>query len=354
MNKLAHKFSKKAIIIVFLIILFLLILPFFISLFTYNYAFGIRYETPEWNKNNVSDFNNITLNTISFTSNMKQELTGYIYSSTKYDNPKGLIVMAHGLSGGGHNQYMPYATFFVDNGYTVFAYDITGNDKSEGKATGGLPQGIIDLDYALNYLKSTKQFENLPIMLFGHSWGGYSVANILNIHTDIKAITMVSGFNNSIEMIKNQGKNYFGTLIQIFSPYIKLYEKMKFGKYSDYSATDGFEHVATNVMIIHSENDSIVPFSEYENFYKKYKNNSRFEFIQFEDRGHNTILNSEKSRNYCRILKQKYNVSKDALPEPINKEKIDPAILKKIDLDLYNEIDTTVLSKITDFYNRSI
>ena len=40
--------------------------------------------------------------------------------------PKGVVVIAHGLGGGGQNTYMDLADYFTSNGYLVFAYDVTG------------------------------------------------------------------------------------------------------------------------------------------------------------------------------------------------------------------------------------
>lgn len=50
------------------------------------------------------------------------------------------MVIAHGLGGGGHNTYMPFIDYFTSNSYYVFAYDVRGNDYSDGVEV--LPQCI--------------------------------------------------------------------------------------------------------------------------------------------------------------------------------------------------------------------
>ena len=58
-------------------------------------------------------------------------------------------------------EWMAYsADYFTLNGYLVFAYDATGCDKSESDAVGGLPQGVIDLDFALHYVKETEEYRD--------------------------------------------------------------------------------------------------------------------------------------------------------------------------------------------------
>ena len=115
--------------------------------------------------------------------------------------------MAHGFGGGGHNSYIDCANYFAHHGYWVFAYDATGNDESEGEGVGGLPQGVIDLDYAITFVEGSGNFPNLPIVLFGHSWGGYIVCSVLSYHPEVKAVIACSGFNSSSNMFEAEGKN---------------------------------------------------------------------------------------------------------------------------------------------------
>lgn len=58
----------------------------------------------------------------------------------------------------------------------------------------GLPQSIIPLDYALNHVASIEKYQALPVALFGHSWGGHAIGNVLNMHPDIKSAVIVAGF----------------------------------------------------------------------------------------------------------------------------------------------------------------
>ena len=94
----------------------------------------------------------------------------------------------------------------------------------------GIPQGVEDLEQALAYLKTDARLREYPICLFGHCWGGYSVANVLSFCADIKAVVSCSGFNRSSDMIEAQGREMVGGLINIVLPYIRLYEEFKFGE----------------------------------------------------------------------------------------------------------------------------
>lgn len=65
---------------------------------------------------------------VSFKSG-DNNLRGYLYGQGQ---DQGLVVVAHGL-GGGADSYLPQITYFVDQGWRVFAYDATGSFDCEAR-----------------------------------------------------------------------------------------------------------------------------------------------------------------------------------------------------------------------------
>ena len=176
----------------------------------------------------------------------------------------------------------------------MFADDATGNDKSEGDGVGGLPQGVIDLDYALRFVKESGKlmldFPDLPIVLFGHSWGGYSACSVLSYHPDVKAVVECSGFNASHGMFEAEGRKQAGDFIDVMMPFVKLHEAIQYGEYAKNTAMDGFAASDAAVLVYHSADDTVVPPEYgYDVFYAAYKDDPRFTFIRPEDCGHNYV-----------------------------------------------------------------
>lgn len=350
------KDTPKRVVIGCLISLAVLtfVLPFSLSVYIYESNFSDRYETYAPTAFHISDFEGLEVNECTFPSNGGQKLAGYTYSKGG-GAKKGVVVIAHGLGGGGHNTYMDIADYFASNGYFVFAYDATGNDKSAGNSVRGLPQGVIDLDYALRYVKADAQLKNLPIVLFGHSWGAYSASAVLNLHPDVKAVVSGAGFNRSMDMIEAEGRNMMGDGIEVMLPYVSLYEALKFGKYADYSALDGFENTKAKVMVIHSLDDTVVPPQYgYDRYLEKHENDSRFTFVQFENHGHNGIFQTNTSRAYYEQFNQQFKNYVDALDSKLSAELKAAYITAHFDKSKAYELDATLLGKILAFYNDSI
>ncbi|MBR6478029.1 MAG: alpha/beta fold hydrolase, partial [Lachnospiraceae bacterium] len=264
--------KRRRIIIILtalLFVFFLLIVPI-VSLLIYNTVFGVRYQTDDASMRRVEEFPGLIMDRYEFQSNKGQVIAAYFYHREGM-NAKGVVIMAHGIGGGGHNPYMESANCFTENGYYVFAFDATGNDNSEGKSVKGLPQGVIDLDNAISYVEKSALFEGLPILLFGHSWGGYCVTSVLNEHPEVAAVCSVSGFNRSSDLLEAQGRDMIGPAINLMIGYLKIYEKITFGKYATQTGMDGFEKSDASVMIVHSEDDTTVPIQYgYDIYHEKY------------------------------------------------------------------------------------
>lgn len=346
-----HKSKKKIIWITIVCILaafFLIIMPV-LTVIVYQDNFGGRYETSEWIFYTVDEFEGLEVSECTFPSDKGQLLAGYKYSK-KNQQIKGVVVIAHGLGSGGQNTYMDIADYFASNGYLVFAYDATGNDKSEGDSLGGLPQGVVDLDYALRYVREVEEYRDLPVVLYGHSWGGYSVGNVLNYHPDVSAVVIVAGFNRSGDLFEHYGEAEIGLGIQLFMPYVSIYERLKFGNYAACSAIDGFADSDAGIMVLHSKDDTEVPPEYgYDVFYDRYGDDSRFCFIEYEDRGHSYICYSEAARNYREQLYEEYGDYVEANGGEYNDDIKAEFMEGRLDKSKCYEFDYDLMQRILEF-----
>ena len=253
----------------------------------YDSSFNYRCTTPEEYSFSMEEFPSMSRERHTFTSDQGQTLVGYLYEYDEVVEKKGVIVFAHGLGAGGQCGYMDIFNYMASCGYYVFAYDATANDESEGDVIGGLPQGIIDLDYAINYAQTIEQIKDLPLVLMGYSWGGMSVGNVLNNHPEVEAAVMLAGWNKSMNMIDYRGCEMVGGVAKLLLPFASLYEYTKYGDYAFSTAMKGFAATDCEIMIVHGEVDDTIPIQYgYDTYYKKYGDSDRFVFKKYEDRDH--------------------------------------------------------------------
>lgn len=297
------KNMKKRILTIIAISLAVLIVGgsvglYFLAVSIYDGSFNYRCTTEEDIFFDISEFPALTRERHTFTSNNGQTLVGYLYEQEDVQK-KAVIVFAHGLGAGGQTGYMDMFNYLTEQGYYVFAYDATANDESEGDVIGGLPQGYIDLDYAINYAYTIEEIKDMPFVLMGYSWGGLSVVNALNTHPEVEAVVSIAGWNKSMNLIDYEGCQMVGGVAKLLLPFASLYEYQMYGSYAFSTGMKGFANSDCAVMIVHGEMDETIPIRYgYETYYKKYGDDSRFVFKKYEDRDHSLLDYADGSRDF--------------------------------------------------------
>lgn len=255
-----------------------------------------RVETPEQRFRTIDEFEGLQMRACPFTSNRGQRLAGYRYAKAG-TAPKAVVIIAPGFGVGGQRVYLDVADCFASNGYLVFAYDSTGADESEGESTVGFPQGIIDLQHAIDFVKHDGEMGQLPTVLFGHSWGAYCVGAVLNVRPDVAAVVAVAGFDRTKEWFAYALAGGEGDFLSQIEPT----ERVLFGRYAEYTAADGFANTQAPVMVVQSADDRNVPLAVgYERYRSRFANDGRFAFRLYEDRGHLFIFYTDEARAYDR------------------------------------------------------
>ena len=251
------------------------------------YSGFLRYE-------DVSGYNR----TIIHIKSGQNTLTGSIYGEA---NDKGLVIIAPGL-GESAERFLNATLFFVNDGWRVLSFDYTGSFESEGQSTVGLPQSLIDLRAVLTWVEKTPQLNELPIVLYGHSWGGYAVAAILNDDDPIAAVASISGFNSPDGLLSEQLHNDLGLFGSVEYPFAWLYQTLLFGKNASVTAVAGINHRNTPVMIIHGDHDQEISYQGASIIAQRNRiTDPNAVFItesQANHNGHNDLYESEAARVY--------------------------------------------------------
>ena len=230
----------------------------------------------------------------------KNKLQGFIYGS---ENNKGLAVLSHGLQTYADENYR-MITYLVDNGWRVFSYNNTGVAGSDGNSLIGLPQGLLDLKAALNYIENKSDFDNLPVMLIGYSWGGYSVCAVLNYNYRIKAVVSFAGYNSTKDVMEKQAVDAVGGIYYLLSAQTLELQNQIFNDIMNLTAVDGINKTQIPVLIVISSDDDIIPPNTI-SIYAHRKNitnpNAEYIFLEGEDAGGHRLRNYEKEKLYIQV-----------------------------------------------------
>jgi pimeloyl-ACP methyl ester carboxylesterase len=345
--------ALKILLWIAVFVLFFSVVAFFLVKNMHDKFFP-RHDRPDYSGyirfDDVTDKVDITKVKFSSGSNT---LAGYIFGAK---NNKGLVVIAHGL-GGGAESYLSEAMYFVKQGWRVFSYDCTGSHASEGKNTRGLPQSVIDLNAALEYVASNDALKDLPIMLYGHSWGGYAVTAILNFDYQINAVASIAGYNAPVEIALEQARKSMGLFAYIAYPVEWAYQKMLFGSAADLTAVNGINRADTPVLIIHGSEDQTISYNGAAIIAHRNQitnPNVSYKTCSAENQnGHSNLFRSTAAITYINEknaeYKQLYEQWKKRIPDDVRAE-----YYAKLDKQLTSELDADFMNEVNEFFEKSL
>ena len=305
--------KKRVIIIVIAVLVFFFVLgPMAAAPIIYESLFGGRIEADPSEEFHIEDFENLARERYTFTSDRGDELVGYMYHNelVPEEDVIGTVVLGHGFGGGGQRTYMDVTAELAENGFDVFAYDATGNDESAGKSVIGMPHGVKDLDYAIDFVEAT--FAEDDIFLWGHSWGAYCASAVLTEHPEVKAVCAVAGMNTSLEAMVSKAESYAGPVVDAGIPFLAAYQSIRCGKGAGISSLDGFAASDADVVIVQSKDDDTVPLKiGYDKYYELYANDPRFTFILFDDRGHSAYREESLDKDLFETIIEEFVAAAD-------------------------------------------
>lgn len=284
----------------------------------------------------AKNFDNLNARPIDFKSNKGQTLNGFLYSNAKVETYKALVVFSHGM-GSGHLAYTTEINYFAQKGYLVLAYDNTGTCTSEGDKINGFAQGIIDLKFALNFVKSRDELKDMPIILAGHSWGAYSVCNVPAITDDIeiKGIVAFSPFNSMNKLIRDIAKSKTKINLSILSPFFDLINLIRFGKTGVLRTCDTINSNSIPTLVMHGGNDMQVTVKNSPvGKPHKIKDNENARTVLYESKFHNVYLAKDAEQYLNDVFAKIETLGKNS-PEAYEVyQNIDYALITKEDLNV--------------------
>ncbi len=257
----------------------------------YNKEVGIPYYS-------FSDFKDLKQEPKTFTNSKGIEIHYFFYY---YDNCKKdkVILFCPGI-GPGHTAYLREIEFLASHGYKVLTLDYTGCGESGGEILGSLNMPTLDVVELLELLKLKDE-----IVVIGHSLGGYTSLNLINIRNDIKKAVIISGFITIGTLVKEYVHSSFIT------NRILKYEKKTV---PDYFFIDNLEYLKTTkdkLFVIQSDDDTMVPYRIGLKLVED-SNNPGVKTLRLTGRKHNPNYTenavkymSEVFGNYYKLIKNK-------------------------------------------------
>ena len=188
---------------------------------------------------------------------------------------RDVVLFCHG-NGGNISHRMDSFLIFHHLGLKTFIFDYRGYGKSRGKPS---EKGTyLDIETAWQYLTEKEKIPPQRIILFGRSLGG-AVASYLAAEKKIKAKALIleSTFTSVPDL---------GTSLYPFLP-VRLLSRFK------YNTKALLKKITLPVLVVHSPNDEIIPFSHGKALFAAA--NEPKQFLEISGTHNDGFLNSRKT-----------------------------------------------------------
>ncbi len=265
----------------------------------YKKSFLIRYDKDEAIPYfDHSDFPDIVFEPGSFNNSDNVQIRYFIYYYPGY-KPDKLILFCPGM-GPGHTAYLAEIETLCKAGYRVLTLDYTGCGSSGGERMDSVNAPTRDVIELLELIKPTEE-----LILVGHSLGGYTTLNVVNLRKDIKKGDVISGFISIADEMMGFVK------LRIFANRIKRYEKKLSPMYGNIDNEKYISETTDKLLWIHSTDDPMVNY-KYNAGKVQNAGNPNVMLITVNDKRHNPQYSSEALRTmntwiggYNRLVNEK-------------------------------------------------
>lgn len=276
-------------------------------------------------------------------------LQGYLFGE---DSREGIIIVAHGFHADA-NCHLAEITDLAEQGWCVLAFDGTGAGQSDGATCVGLEQMRLDLRSVIDYVRGDETLGELPIVLYGHSMGGYACAS-LSDDPDVSAVISIAGFNDPTETMVSFSEKYVGMLAYAAQPVIALRSRVRFG--TSVTAVDAINCTDTPVLIVCGSGDDTITETLSIYAHRDEIRNPNAEYLYVDDpyRGeHSTAWLSEEAARSTLALSEELDTLLDRYGEDIPPEEQQALSAQLQQCDAF-ETDPEFLSKVLQFCEAAV
>jgi len=288
----------------------------------------------------AEDYDGLIATPLSFKNKKGTTLNGFIYHNANTKN-NAIMVFFHGF-GAGHQAYTTLINDLVNKvGYPILTFDYTGCDLSEGKKIPNTLQALADGHDFLAYIKTLDDYKDRPMILIGHSWGGFVATNLYPMNKDKKIIKVVA--LNSVTdfplFYKITTRAPF-----IFIPINNMLNYFKYGQLAFCTTRKCIKDTPVPHLFIHGEKDESIPFTPFiSSLVLQSDIHKRVKFHFEKDRYHNAYLTNESETEL-----RKLQANMKAYRRAKDKEALHNEIMN-FDFNLAVQNDEKIIAMIDHF-----
>lgn len=221
----------------------------------------------------------------------------YIAATTDDERPAPTVIVLHGW-GGNAALMLPLAAPLHAAGFATLFIDARCHGASDGDSFASLPRFAEDVEHAFDWLAAQAGVDATRIALLGHSVGAGAVLLAATRRQGVAAVVCLAAFSHPEAMMhrwlteKHIPERPLGRYI------LRFVERTIGHRFDDIAPLHTISCVRCPVLLVHGEDDRVVPIAEARQIYAA-RGNTQVELLALPG-NHNSF--ADFSRNFDRLI----------------------------------------------------
>lgn len=186
-------------------------------------------------------------------------------------HPKAVIICLSGMHHPSATAYLGHASLFRKLGYATLFFDMRAHGESQGNKICMGYREHLDVKALVKYVRTRDMYRELPIVLLGMSLGASTSIIAAGMMPEVKGLISISAFSSWEDIFADKMTAYAPAIFaRLEKPFVLLSARIKYRVDSkSVSPVVAIKNLdARPVLLMHSRNDSEVPFANFERLMK--------------------------------------------------------------------------------------
>ena len=181
------------------------------------------------------------------------------------ENPKGVVICLGGIHSATITNWYGHSKLFSDNGFASLLLDVRSHGGSEGNKIYAATREWMDVDAAVEYIRSNTRYDGVPIIAMGLSMGAATAVVATGRNEKIDALVALSAYSDwayNFDLNIEQVAPKF--VAKILSPFVAVVTRLRFGDKAKITPRNEIKKLGNRpALLVQSVGDKLVPYGNF-------------------------------------------------------------------------------------------
>ena len=181
------------------------------------------------------------------------------------ESPKGVVICLGGIHSATITNWYGHSKLFADNGFASVLLDVRSHGRSDGEKIYAATREWMDVDAAVEYIRSKELYNGVPIIAMGLSMGAATAVVATGRNENIDALIALSAYSDwayNFDLNVEQIVSKF--VAKMLSPFVAVVTRLRFGNMATITPRNEIKKLGNRpALLVQSVGDKLVPYGNF-------------------------------------------------------------------------------------------